>query len=221
MPTSRRCRRGSGVTVDVVVLNGGSSSGKTSIGRCLQELLPRPWLLVGADDLIDVAPSSVISYGPQGEVVLGEQWRALEAAWSSGVAAMARAGAGVIIDDVFLEGALSQRRTGHHLEGLNVLWVGVRCASEVATARELVRGGPAGGDGSQAGRGGASRCRLRRCRGQRRLLSRGLRPSHRGTGYLTPVGPMSSAFPLEAPITRRYIPADDGPSRRGDDQFFG
>lgn len=139
------------MTVDVVVLNGGSSSGKTSIGRCLQELLPRPWLLVGVDDLIDVAPSSVISYGPQGDVVLGEQWRALEAAWSSGVAAMARAGAGVIIDDVFLDGALSQRRTGHHLEGLNVLWVGVRCAPEVAAAREQVRGDrPAGMAAGQA-----------------------------------------------------------------------
>lgn len=128
------------MAVNVVVLNGGSSSGKTSIGRRLQVLLPRPWLLVGVDDLIDVAPPWVVSYGPQGEVVLGEQWNALEAAWSSGVAAMARAGAGVIIDDVFLEGALSQQRTRDHLEGLNVLWVGVRCTPEVAAARERVRG---------------------------------------------------------------------------------
>lgn len=63
----------SGMAVDVVVLNGGSSAGKTSIGRCLQDLLPRPWLLLGVDDLIDVGPSSLISYGPRGEVVLGDQ----------------------------------------------------------------------------------------------------------------------------------------------------
>ena len=44
------------------------------------------------------------------------------------------------IDDVFLGGAGSQRRTGEHLEGLEVLWVGVRCAPEVATAREQARG---------------------------------------------------------------------------------
>lgn len=139
------------MAVDVVVLNGGSSSGTTSIGRCLQELLPWPWLLLGVDDLIDVAPSSVISYGARGEVVLGEQWRALEAAWSRGVAAMARAGAGVIIDDVFLEGALSQQRTRDSLEGLDVLWVGVRCAPEVATAREQARGDrPAGMAAGQA-----------------------------------------------------------------------
>ena len=128
------------MAVDVVVLNGGSSSGTTSIGRCLQEVLVRPWLLLGVDDLIDVAPSSVISYGPHGEVVLGEQWGALEAAWSRGVAAMARAGAGVIVDDVFLDGALSQRRAAGYLEGLEVLWVGVRCAPEVAAARERARG---------------------------------------------------------------------------------
>jgi chloramphenicol 3-O phosphotransferase len=135
----------SGMAVDVVVLNGGSSAGKTSIGRRLQDLLPRPWLLLGVDDLIDVAPSSLVSYGPQGEVVLGDQWRALEAAWSRGVAAMARAGAGVIIDDIFLDGAVSQQRASEHLEGLQVLWVGVHCDPEVAAARERARGDrPAG-----------------------------------------------------------------------------
>ena len=135
----------SGMAVDVVVLNGGSSAGKTSIGRCLQDLLPRPWLLLGVDDLIHIAPSSLVSYGPQGGVVLGDQWRALEAAWSRGVAAMARAGAGVIIDDVFLDGAVSQQRTSEYLEGLAVLWVGVHCSPEVAAARERARGDrPAG-----------------------------------------------------------------------------
>ncbi len=53
---------------------------------------------------------------------------------------MARAGAGVIIDDVFLDGAVSQERTSAHLEGLEVLWVGVHCAPEVAAARERARG---------------------------------------------------------------------------------
>ncbi len=140
-----------GMAVDVVVLNGGSSAGKTSIGRCLQDLLPRPWLLLGVDDLIDVAPSSVVSYGSQGEVVLGDHWRTLEAAWSRGVAAMARAGAGVIIDDVFLDGAASQQRTSEHLGGLRVLWVGVHCAPEVAEAREGARGDrPAGMAAGQA-----------------------------------------------------------------------
>ena len=107
--------------------------------------------MLGVDDLIDVAPSSLVSYGPEGQVVLGDHWRALEAAWSRGVAAMARAGAGVIIDDVFLDGAASQQRTSEYLEGLEVLWVGVHCAPEVAAARERARGDrPAGMAAGQA-----------------------------------------------------------------------
>lgn len=139
------------MTVDVVVLNGGSSSGKTSIGRRLQDLLPQPWLLLGVDDLIHIAPSSLVSYGPNGEVVFSDHWRALERAWARGVATMARAGAGVLIDDVFLDGVASQQRTNDDLEGLNVLWVGVHCAPEVAAARERARGDrPAGMAAAQA-----------------------------------------------------------------------
>lgn len=43
-------------TAQVIVLNGGSSSGKSSIARCLQELLPDPWLTLGADTLVDALP---------------------------------------------------------------------------------------------------------------------------------------------------------------------
>ena len=32
------------VTVQVIALNGGSSAGKSGIARCLQSLLPDPWL---------------------------------------------------------------------------------------------------------------------------------------------------------------------------------
>ena len=64
----------------------------------------------------------------------------MEAAWLTGIAAMVRAGARVIFDDVFLGGAASQERVHTHLEGLEVLWVGVRCAPEVAAGREIARG---------------------------------------------------------------------------------
>jgi chloramphenicol 3-O phosphotransferase len=53
---------------------------------------------------------------------------------------MARAGARVIIDDVFLGGAASQQRWQKALGGLAVLWVGVRCESAVAAGREVARG---------------------------------------------------------------------------------
>ena len=53
---------------------------------------------------------------------------------------MGRACARVIYDDVFLSGAASQERVGAHLAGLGALWAGVRCAPEVAAAREAARG---------------------------------------------------------------------------------
>jgi len=136
----------------VIVLNGGSSSGKTGIARCLQTVLPRPWLRFSIDDLVEALPQSLIgsdvqgiSFGDQGEVDVGEFFREFEAAWMTGVAAMARAGAPIIIDDVFLSGAASQQRTRSHLAGLDVLWVGVRCDPEIAVARETARGDRATG----------------------------------------------------------------------------
>ena len=41
---------------------------------------------------------------------------------------------------MFLGGAASQERIRAHLEGLGVLWVGVRCDPEIAAGREIARG---------------------------------------------------------------------------------
>jgi chloramphenicol 3-O phosphotransferase len=133
------------VATQVIVLNGGSSSGKSGIVRCLQAVLPEPWLRIGVDDLVDALPPALsggdgIGIGAGGEVEVGPAFRAAEAAWTAGVAAMARAGARVIVDDVFLGGAASQQRLRTHLSGLAVLWVGVRCDPAVAAGRELARG---------------------------------------------------------------------------------
>jgi chloramphenicol 3-O phosphotransferase len=81
-----------------------------------------------------------IKVAADGVVIIGPEFRALEAAWIEGVAAMARAGAGVIIDEVFLGGAASQQRWRDALGTLPVLWVGVRCSAEVAAGREVARG---------------------------------------------------------------------------------
>ena len=128
------------------MLNGGSSSGKTGIARCLQAVLPDPWLVFGVDTLIQAMPASSpvsatgIEFAADGEVVIGPEFRALEAAWIEGIAAMARAGARIIIDEAFLGGAASQQRWQQALDPLQVLWAGVRCASAVAAGREIARG---------------------------------------------------------------------------------
>jgi chloramphenicol 3-O phosphotransferase len=79
-------------------------------------------------------------FGEDGRVSVGADFRALQKAWREGVVAMARAGAGVILDDVFLGGAASQEEWRKVLAGLPVLWVGVRCESAVAAGREIARG---------------------------------------------------------------------------------
>lgn len=134
------------MTVRVIVLNGGSSSGKSGIARCLQALLPDPWLTIGVDTLIDAMPAAMqstdggIEFAPDGGVSTGPVFRTLETAWLAGVAAMVRAGARVIVDDVFLGGPVSQQRYRDAFAGLDVLWVGVRCDGTVAEGRELARG---------------------------------------------------------------------------------
>lgn len=52
---------------------------------------------------------------------------------------MARAGLGVILDEVLLDGRVGQQRVAAALEGLSVLWVGVRCDAAVAAVRERAR----------------------------------------------------------------------------------
>lgn len=129
-----------------IVLNGGSSSGKSGIVRCLQAILPEPWLALGTDTLVAAMPASMrasgggIEFAADGQVIVGPAFRTLEAAWIEGAAATARAGARVIVDEVFIGGADSQRRWQEALGELRVLWVGVRCDGAVAAGREIARG---------------------------------------------------------------------------------
>ena len=133
-------------TPQVIVLNGGSSSGKSGISRCLQTVLSGPWLRLGVDDLVDRLPPGLLAsgdglaFGSHGQVATGTGFSEMEAAWLAGVAAMAKAGACIVYDDVFLSGAASQQRVPAQLGGVGVLWVGVRCAAATAADREVARG---------------------------------------------------------------------------------
>jgi chloramphenicol 3-O phosphotransferase len=136
-----------GVEVDVIVLNGGSSSGKSSLAVCLQQRLPGTWLTLGIDDLIralshgptDTTAAGTLEFKPDGSIAVGLAFRQAEASWYEGLAAIARAGTGVIVDEVFLDGGVSQAGLQAALRGLAVVWVGVRCHPDTAEARELRR----------------------------------------------------------------------------------
>jgi len=135
------------VNLQVIVLNGGSSSGKSSLATCLQQQLDGTWLTLGIDDLIramshgptDRTVAGSMEFGPDGSIAVDEKFRKAEASWYEGLAAIARTGTGVIVDEVFLDGGESQARLRAALDGLDVLWVGVRCDPGVAEGRELQR----------------------------------------------------------------------------------
>ncbi|USQ89664.1 chloramphenicol phosphotransferase CPT [Streptomyces phaeoluteigriseus] len=130
----------------MIILNGGSSSGKTGIVRCLQAVLPDPWLAFGIDSFVDSLPAKLqasdagLAVAADGRVSVGADFRALEEAWTEGIVAMARAGARIVVDEVFLGGAASQQRWRKALGDMSVLWVGVRCDGAVAAGREIARG---------------------------------------------------------------------------------
>ncbi|QHE62469.1 AAA family ATPase [Rossellomorea vietnamensis] len=131
---------------NMIILNGGSSSGKTTLAKCLQHSFSEPWLRFSIDDLIESMPDAMlkkdsgIKLNEDGSVSPGTEFRELEAAWMHGIGEMARRGAKIIIDDVFLSGLEGRQTWETALEGLQVLWVGVFCDSSVAAAREKERG---------------------------------------------------------------------------------
>ena len=109
------------------MLNGTSSAGKTSIARCLQELLPVPWLRLGIDDLIHAAPDHLLEgpdaslkVSPDGPIEVGSEFRRLERAWYQGLATITHAGVGLIVDEVFLGSTprgRAARRGAHRARG--------------------------------------------------------------------------------------------------------
>lgn len=133
------------VLIAAIVLNGASSSGKSSIALELQRLLPRPFLALGVDTLVAALPPAAsadpsgIILGADGVVVVGHRFRQLEHGWYQGLAAIARDDVGILIDEVFLSGGESQDRLRSALGDLPVVWVGVHCDPAVASAREKAR----------------------------------------------------------------------------------
>jgi chloramphenicol 3-O phosphotransferase len=147
---------------DVIVLNGASSSGKTTLAVALQDVLRESWLVFGIDTLISAIPIALldidddatidarprdhvvrpggISFDADGDIEIGSEFRRLEAAWQQGLSTIAECGARLILDEVFLDGAASQERLRHALAGRRIAWVGVTCEVGVAEQRERERG---------------------------------------------------------------------------------
>jgi chloramphenicol 3-O phosphotransferase len=138
----------------VILLNGTSSSGKSTLLRALQARLDGAWLGVGIDTVVFALPRAYLDPPLWGEVFryvpaepgaaapfrieTGELGMRLVEGLHRMVASLADAGLSVIVDHVLLEpGWLPDLRT--RLAGHEVLLVGVRCPLEVVVERERAR----------------------------------------------------------------------------------
>jgi chloramphenicol 3-O phosphotransferase len=125
------------MTGRILLLNGPSSAGKTTLSHALSDLLPTPWHVFPVD-LVHAMRSR-----PDLRGVAGIDWqsvfRASRAGYHRAIAGLAHTGCDVIADHVLSE----PWRLADLLDvtrGLDVLLVHVTCDPDVLVAREAARG---------------------------------------------------------------------------------
>jgi chloramphenicol 3-O phosphotransferase len=121
----------------IILLNGTSCSGKTSLVRALQQLLPEPYLHVGLDHFEAMQPRKD---GQRIHMFYGQGIRAHDLVHVLHVAsaAFAAAGANQVVEHIFLERAWLKDAVAR-LAPYPVLFVGVRCPVEELERRERAR----------------------------------------------------------------------------------
>jgi len=127
----------------VILLNGASSSGKSTLAAALQQQLPVPFLRVGVDDVIAMHPDRralgwLVPEAGGCRIELKPAGHRLMRAFHAAVAGFVAAGERVIVDDMFVHPDLL---TGwlDALAGSRVLLVGVHCSLDEAERRERAR----------------------------------------------------------------------------------
>jgi len=148
----------------IILLNGTSSAGKSTLAKQLQEILSQPYLHTGIDHFLGAAPwSRLFIYGDSTAQTDAEGWflpfqdGALVSAprlgpvayqWLDGMyasfATLAASGINLIVDDVIYDPQVL-RSAVTHLADLPVLFVGLHCPVAEAMRREQARGDRAPG----------------------------------------------------------------------------
>lgn len=138
----------------IVILNGPPRSGKSSIAVAIQERFDGLWMNLGVDHFKHMTPARFqpgIGLRPGGErpelePVVVRLYRAMYSA----IAAHSRLGVNVVVDSVHHDSYSVPRRIlrtcARQLQGLPVLFVGVRCPVEIALQRRRATWGGAGYD---------------------------------------------------------------------------
>jgi chloramphenicol 3-O phosphotransferase len=128
----------------IILLNGASSSGKSSLARAIQARIDTPFWHISIDHLRD---SGVL---PTARIKSGEfDWRAMREAFFLGfersLLAYVEAGNALIVEHI-MESEAWLLRLADMLAGHDVFFVGVHCALEELERRERERGDRPVGD---------------------------------------------------------------------------
>lgn len=115
----------------VIVLNGASSSGKTTLAKMLQEKFTDVYLHCTSDMFWDMTPAAI----PAGSVNFPNMKRAM----ARSVRALADTGHNVIVDTVHA-GEKSHLEISEVLQGIHWINVKVHCDLPELNRRELARG---------------------------------------------------------------------------------
>lgn len=144
--------------IQIIYLNGPSSSGKTVFAKALQNAFEEPFLHIGLDKIIGWMPEKFNNW-VGGEAALGFSWKKsqdesgnpiqelqigpyaqkIDETFQEVVLALAKMGHCIIIDDVSV-GKEPVDKWKDKLKGFRVLWVGVNAPLSVLEQREKERG---------------------------------------------------------------------------------
>jgi chloramphenicol 3-O phosphotransferase len=127
----------------IIVLNGTSSSGKTSIVKALQDILEEPYLDAGIDKFIWMLPHRYLNRPLWDEVLglateAGDVGNRLMSGMHQTIAVLSKAGNNVVAEHVLVERRWLEECT-RVFSALPALFVGVHCALEILEQREAAR----------------------------------------------------------------------------------
>lgn len=127
----------------IIILNGTSSSGKTSIARALQDLMDEPYLDAGLDRFLWMLPKRYLDRPLWDDVLglnvkAGETGRRLVTGMHRAIKTLSLAGINVVADHVLVERSWVVECITLFSE-LPAYLVGVHCPLEVLEQRERLR----------------------------------------------------------------------------------
>ncbi|QLG89194.1 AAA family ATPase [Chitinibacter bivalviorum] len=125
----------------IIILNGCSSSGKTSLAKALQEKLPQQYLNFSIDAVLYALPGSDLAAMQRGEPIQrrGHDFGQLVRAYHYALPGLLQAGCHLILDNAWCERA-EKRELLTELAGYRIALIGVHCDLDELNRREQARG---------------------------------------------------------------------------------